>query len=248
MNSVPPSYISCALCVFWKKGQQNQNLDSVLFAFFRKQHEFKRSHFDIECPLLANGSYKIKIRVLWIVFRHLISVVRCACFEKRHSKTKISILSVLFAFFRKQHEFKRSHFDIECPLLANGSNKIKIRVLWIVFSHLISCALCVFWKKHSKTKISILCCLRYLENSTSLKEAILTCPLLANGSYEIKIRVLWIVFRHLISVVRCACFEKKHSKTKIWSLCCLRFLENSTSFFKKKPFWYRVPSIGQWIL
>ena len=83
-----PSYISCALCVFWKKAQQNKNLASVLFVFFRKQHEFKRSHFDIECPLLANGSNKIKIRVLWIVFRHLISVVRCACSEKRHSKTK----------------------------------------------------------------------------------------------------------------------------------------------------------------
>ena len=109
VSGVPPSYTSCALCVFCKKAQQNQNLDSVLFAFFRKQHEFKRSHFDIECPLLANGSYKIKIRVLWIVFRHLISVVRCACFEK----------------------------------------------------------------KHSKTKISLLCCLRFLENSTSLKEAIL---------------------------------------------------------------------------
>ena len=173
MNSVPPSYISCALCVFWKEAQQNKNLDSVLFAFFRKQHEFKRSHFDIECPLLANGSYKIKIRVLWIVIRHLISVVRCACFEKKHSKTKISILCCL-RFFRKQHEFKRSHSDIECPLLANGSYKIKIRVLWIVFRHLISVVRCAcFEKKHSKTKISILCCLRFLENSTSLKEAIL---------------------------------------------------------------------------
>ena len=173
MNSVPPSYISCALCVFWKKAQQNQNLDSVLFAFFRKQHEFKRSHFDIECPLLANGSYKIKIRVLWIVFRHLISVVRCACFEKKAQQNQ-NLGSVLFAFFRKQHEFKRSHFDIECPLLANGSYKIKINVLWIVFRHLISVVRCAcFEKKHSKTKISILCCLRFLENSTSLKEAIL---------------------------------------------------------------------------
>ena len=173
MKSVPPSYISCALCVFCKKAQQNQNLDSVLFAFFRKQHEFKRSHFDIECPLLANGSYKIKIRVLCIVFRHLISVVRCACFEKKHSKTKISLLCCL-RFLKKQHEFKRSHFDIECPLLANGSYKIKIRVLWIVFQHLISVVRCAcFEKKHSKTKIWILCCLRFLENSTSLKEAIL---------------------------------------------------------------------------
>ena len=109
VNGVPPSYIRCALCVFWKKAQQNKNLDSVLFAFFRKQHEFKRSHFDTECPLLANGSYKIKIRVLWIVFRHLIS-----------------------------------------------------------------CALCVFWKKSTaKQKSRILCCLRFSENSTSLKEAIL---------------------------------------------------------------------------
>ena len=159
MNSVPPSYISCALCVFWKKAQQNKNLDSMLFAFFRKQHEFKRSHVDIECPLLASGSYKIKIRVLWIVFRHLISVVRCACFEKKkHSKTKISLLCCLRL---KQHEFKRSHFDIECPLLANGSYKIKIRVLWIVFRHLISvqfsCALCVFWKKAQQNEISVLC-------------------------------------------------------------------------------------------
>ena len=159
VNSVSPSYISCALCVFWKKAEQNKNLDSVLFALFRKQHEFKRSHFDIECLLLANGSYKIKIRVLWIVFCHLISVVRCACFEKKHSKTKISILCCL-RFFRKQHEFRRSHFDIECPLLANGSYKIKIRVLWIVFRHLISVVRCAcFEKKHSKTKIWILCCL-----------------------------------------------------------------------------------------
>ena len=174
MNSVLPSYISCALCVFWKKAQQNKNLDSVLFAFFRKQHEFKRSHFDIECPLLANGSYKnkTKIRVLWIVFRHFISVVRCACFEKSTAKQNLD--SVPFAFFRKQHEFKRSHFDIECPLLAKGSYKIKIRVLWMMFRHLISVMRCAcFEKRHSKTKISILCCLRFLENSTSLKEAIL---------------------------------------------------------------------------
>ena len=156
-----------------KKAQQNKNLDSVLFAFFRKQHEFKRSHFDIECPLLGNGSFKIKIRVQWIVFRHLISVVRCACFEKKHSKTKISIPCCL-RFFIKQHEFKRSHFDIDCPLLADGSYKIKIRVLWTVFRHLISVVRCAcLKKKHSKTKTSIPCCLRFLENSTSLKEAIL---------------------------------------------------------------------------
>ena len=120
MNSVPPSYISCALCVFWKKAQQNKNLDSVLLAFFRKQHEFKRSHFDIECPLLANGSYKIKIRVLWIVFRHLISVVRCACFEKKHSKTKICSILCCLRFLE----------------LADWSYKIKIRILWIVFRYL----------------------------------------------------------------------------------------------------------------
>ena len=172
MNSVSPSYISCTLCVFWKKAQQNQNLDSVLFAFFRKQHEFKRSHFDIECPLLANGSYKIKIRVLWIVFSHFISCALCVFWKKGQQNQNLD--SVLFAFFRKQHEFKRSHFDIECPLLANGSYKIKIRVLWIVFHHLISVVRCAcFEKKHSKRKIWILCCLRFLENSTSLKEAIL---------------------------------------------------------------------------
>ena len=172
MNRVPPSYISCALCLFWKKAQQNKNLDSVLFAFFIKQHEFKRSHFDIDCPLLADGSYKIKIRVLWIVFRHLISVVRCACFEKKAQQNK-NLDSVLFAFLRKQHEFKRSHFDIECPLLANGSYKIKIRVLWIVFRHLTLVVRCAcFEKKHSKTKILILCCLPFLENSTNWKETI----------------------------------------------------------------------------
>ena len=172
MNSVSPSYISCALCVFWKKAQQKKNLDSVLFAFFRKQHEFKRSHFDIECPLLANGSNKIKIRVLWIVFSHLISCALCVFWKKAQQNKNLD--SVLFVFFRKQHEFKRSHFDIECPLFANGSYKIKIRVLWIVFRHLISVVRCAcFEKKHSKTKIWILCCLRFLENSTSLKEAIL---------------------------------------------------------------------------
>ena len=112
-----------------KKAQQNKNLDSVLFAFFRKQHEFKRNHFDIECPLLANGSYKIKIRVVSIVFRYLISVVRCACFEEKKAQQNKNLDSVLFAFLRKQHKFKRSHFDIECPLLANGSYRIKIRVL-----------------------------------------------------------------------------------------------------------------------
>ena len=41
-----------------KKAQQIKNLDSVLFAYFRTQHELKTSHFDIECPLLADGSYK----------------------------------------------------------------------------------------------------------------------------------------------------------------------------------------------
>ena len=62
------------------------------------------------------------------MFRHLISVVRCACFEKKAQQNK-SLDSVLFAFFRKQDEFKTSRFDIECPLLANGSYKIKIKVL-----------------------------------------------------------------------------------------------------------------------
>ena len=72
MSGVPPSYIRCALCLFWKKkAQQNKNLDYVLFAFFRKQHELKRNHFDIECLLLADWSYKRKIRILWIVFRCL---------------------------------------------------------------------------------------------------------------------------------------------------------------------------------
>ena len=111
-----------------KKAQQNKNLDSVLFAFFfRKQNEFRRSRFDIVCPLLANASYSIKIRVLLIVFRHLLSVVRCACFEKKHSKTKSRFCAV--CVFKKQDDFKRSRFDIECPLLANGSYKIKIRVV-----------------------------------------------------------------------------------------------------------------------
>ena len=229
MNSVPPSFISCALWVFWKKAQQNKNLDSVLFAFFRKQHEFKRSHFDIECPLLANGSYKIKIRVLWIVFRHLISCALCVFWKKAQQNKNLD--SVLFAFFRKQHEFKRSHFDIECPLLANGSNKIKIRVLWIVFRHLISCALCVFWKKAQQNKNldSVLFAFFRKQHEFKRSHFDIECPLLANGSYKIKIRVLWIVFRHLLSVVRCECFEKKHSKIKISILCCLRFLENSTS-------------------
>ena len=220
----------------------------MLFAFFRKQHEFKRSHFDIEYPLLANGSYKIKIKILWIVFRHLISVVRCACFEKKTQQNE-NLDSVLFVFFRKQHEFKRSYFDIDCTLLVNGSYKIKIRVLWKVFRHLISVVRCAcFEKKHSKTKISILCCLRFFIKQHEFKRSHfdIECPLLPNGSYKIKIRVLWIVFRHLISIVRCACFEKKHSKTKLSILCCLRFLENSTSF--KKPVWYRVNSIGHWIL
>ena len=159
--------------VLKKKAQQNKNLASVLFAFFKKQHEFKRSHFDIECPLLANGSSKIKIRVLWIVIPpSYISCALCVFWKKAQQNKNLD--SVLFAFFRKQHEFKRSHFDIECPLLANGSYKIKIRVLWIVFRHLISVVRCAcFEKKHSKTKIWILCCLRFLENSTSLKEAIL---------------------------------------------------------------------------
>ena len=166
MNSVPPSCIRCALCVFSKKAQQNKNLGSVMFAFLRKQHEFKRSHFDLECPLLTNGSDKIKIRVLWIVFRHLISVVRCACLKKKAQQNK-NLGSVLFAFFRKQHEFKKGNCDVECPLLANGSYKIKIRVMWIVFrhlkikirvlwmlfSHLISDVRCAcFEKRHSKTK------------------------------------------------------------------------------------------------
>ena len=111
MNCVPPSYISCALCVFWKKAQQNKNLDSVLFAFFKKQHGFKRSHFDIECPLLAKGSYKIKIRVLLMMFRHLISVVRCACSEKSTAKQNLG--SVLCKF-----ELERSYFD---KLLDSGN-------------------------------------------------------------------------------------------------------------------------------
>ena len=164
--------ISVVRCVFWKKAQQNKNLDSVLFAFFRKQHEVKRSHFDIECPLLANGSKNKDKSPVNSVQPSYISCALCVFWKKAQQNKNLD--SVLFAFFIKQHEVKRSHFDIECPLLANGSNKIKIRVLWIVFSHLISVVRCAcFEKKHSKTKISILCCLRFLENSTSLKEAIL---------------------------------------------------------------------------
>ena len=149
-----------------------KNLDSVLFAFFRKQHEFKRSHFDIKCPLLANGSYKIKSPVNSVPPSY-ISCALCVFWKKAQQNKTFD--SVLFAFFRKQHEFKRSHFDIKCPLLANGSYKIKKRILRIVkFRHLISVVRCAcFERKHSKTKISILCCLRFLENSTSLKEAIL---------------------------------------------------------------------------
>ena len=156
MNSVSPSYISCALCVFWKKAQQNKNIDSVLFAFFRKQHEFKRSHFDIECPLLANGSYKIKIRVLMnSVPPSYISCALCVFWKKAQQNKNLD--SVLFAFFRKQHEFKRSHFDIECPLLANGSYKIKIRVLWMVFRHLISVVRCACLKKSTAKQKSPFC-------------------------------------------------------------------------------------------
>ena len=60
VNRVPPiiSDVRCACFEKKKKAQQNKNLDSVHFACFRKQHELKRSHFDIEFPLLADGSYK----------------------------------------------------------------------------------------------------------------------------------------------------------------------------------------------
>ena len=146
----------------------------MLFAFFRKQHELKRNHFDIECSQLANGSYKIKMRVLWMAFRNFFYISCALCLFWIKAQQNKNLDSVLFAFFIKQHEFKRSHFDIECPLLAKGSYKIKIRVLWMMSRHLISVVRCAcFEKKHSKTKISILCCLRFLENSTSLKEAIL---------------------------------------------------------------------------
>ena len=47
-----------------KKSTAKQKTRFCAVCVFRKQHEFKKSHFDIECPLLANGSYKIKIRVL----------------------------------------------------------------------------------------------------------------------------------------------------------------------------------------
>ena len=43
-----------------KKSTAKQNLDSVLFAFLRKQHDFKEAVLIIECPLLANGSYRNK--------------------------------------------------------------------------------------------------------------------------------------------------------------------------------------------
>ena len=98
------------------------------------------------------------------MFRHLISVVRCACFEKKHSKTKISILCCL-PFLRKQHEFKRSHFDIESPLLANGSYKIKIRVM---------CVVCVLKKKAQQNKnLDSVLFAFFLENRMSLEEAVL---------------------------------------------------------------------------
>ena len=51
-------------------------------------------------------------------------------------------------------------------------NKDKSSVSGVPPSY-INCALCVFSKKAQQNKISILCCLRFLENSTSLKEAIL---------------------------------------------------------------------------
>ena len=99
VSGVPPSYINCALCVFSKKAQQNKNLESVLFAFFRKQHEFKRSHFDIECPLLANGSCNIKIRVsVNSVPPSYISCALCVFCKKAQQNKNLD--SVLFAFFR----------------------------------------------------------------------------------------------------------------------------------------------------
>ena len=156
MNSVPPSYISCALCVFWKKAQQTKIWILCCLRFLEKQHEFKRSHFDIECPLLANGSYKIKIRVLWIVFRAP-SYISCAlCVFWKKAQQNKNLASVLFVF-RKQHEFKRSHFDIECPLLANGSYQIKIRVLWIVFRHLTSVVRCTCFEKSTAKQKSRFC-------------------------------------------------------------------------------------------
>ena len=139
--------------------------------FLRKRHELKSNYFYIGCLLPADGSYRIKIRVLWMLFRHLISDVRCACFEKKAKQNK-NLDCVLFVFFRKQHTLKRNHFDIESSQLTKGSYKIKIRVLWIVFRHLIS-VVRVLKKSTAKQKISILCCLRFLESSTSLKEAIL---------------------------------------------------------------------------
>ena len=38
-----------------------------------------------------------------------------------------------------------------------------------------------------------------------------------------------MVFRHLISDVRCACFKKRHSKTKNLDSVLVEFLENSMS-------------------
>ena len=168
-----------------KKSTAKQKSGFCAVCVFRKQHEFKRSHFEIECPLLANGSYKIKIRVLWIVFRHLISVVRCACFEKKAQQNQ-NLDSVLFAFFRKQHEFKRSHFDIECPLLANGSYKIKIRVLWIVFRHLISVVRCACFEKKAQQNQnldSVLFAFFRKQHEFKRSHFDIECPLLANGSY-----------------------------------------------------------------
>ena len=58
VSGVPPFYIRCALCVFCKKRTAKQNFRFCAFAWFRKQHELKRSHFDTECSLLADGSSK----------------------------------------------------------------------------------------------------------------------------------------------------------------------------------------------
>ena len=56
----------------------NQATDCVTLSLIKQKTEF---------PLLANGSYKIKIRVLWMVFRHRISDVRL-CSEKSTAKQK----------------------------------------------------------------------------------------------------------------------------------------------------------------
>ena len=68
---------------------------------------------------ITDGSYKIKIRVLWMVFRHLISDVCCACFWKQEQQNK-NLDSVLFACFRKTAQTEKKLFWYR---VADGSYK-----------------------------------------------------------------------------------------------------------------------------